>query len=410
MFIMFWQNMAGLLLALVWLSTGACPISERYRSVLAASTEPPLSSTIPSFSGISAAALGWFLAASSSSSAWEVAMAPLFPRSGAISGVQPSAGSRKSSMSALSLPLTSTLAPFMRAALALLSCAVWPVAGFIRYMVVTLSLGSWSIMSKLRVVGHSRPVPSAPALATMFLAIPADGMSSRPLRSIRNAALKKFAPLQNDTCPKGDAGDPGMPSMQLPWLSASGVAPFWSKNVPLNPKSMVTIAFLGSFGTTGLTAGVVPAVMTRGLYTYSLPVRGSRMVAWTNAPRLSELTIWQPVAAGDPPAAPVSWYGVARPLAVSGWAGTMMSQVSSTAVDETPAEPEDAAEWSFGVLCPDAPTTIPTVTPSAITAATGMAIHAARLFLPRRRRADRRPLSTQPTSIGPPWNALRRTR
>ena len=46
------------------------------------------------------------------------------------------------------------------------------------------------------------------------------------------------------------------------------------------------------------------------------------MVAWTNAPRLSELIIWQPVAAGDPPAGPVSWYGVARPLAVSGWAGT----------------------------------------------------------------------------------------
>jgi hypothetical protein len=71
----------------------------------------------------------------------------------------------------------------------------------------------------------------------------------------------------------------------------------------------------------------------------------------------------------------------------------MMSQVSSTAVDDTPAEPVDAAEWSFGALCSDAPTTIPTVTPSAITAATGMAIRAARLFLPRRRRADRRPLS-----------------
>ena len=134
----------------------------------------------------------------------------------------------------------------------------------------------------------------------MFLAIPADGTVSRPVRSMRKAALKKFAPLQNDTCPKGD---PGMPSMQLPWLSASGVAPFWSRNVPLNPKSMVTIAPFGSFGTTGLTAGLVPAVMTRGLYTYSAPVRGSRMVAWTNAPRLSELIIWQPVAAGDPPAA-----------------------------------------------------------------------------------------------------------
>ena len=35
--------------------------------------------------------------------------------------------------------------------------------------------------------------------------------------------------------------------------------------MPLNPKSMVTIAFRGSFGTTGATAGVVPAVMTSGL-------------------------------------------------------------------------------------------------------------------------------------------------
>ena len=50
-------------------------------------------------------------------------------------------------MRALSLPLTSTWAPFMRAVLAALSCAVWPVAGLIRYLVVTLSLGSWSIMS-----------------------------------------------------------------------------------------------------------------------------------------------------------------------------------------------------------------------------------------------------------------------
>src|SRR5579872_7607731 len=224
-------------------------------------------------------------------------------------------------------------------------------------------------MSKLRVVGHWRPVPSAPALATSLLDMPAAGMCSFPLRTAAKAALKKLVPLQKETCPNGDFG---MPSVQLPSASASGVAPFWSRTVPLNPKSMVTIAPLGSFGTTGLTAGVVPAVMTRGLYTYSLPVRGSRMVAWTNAPRLSELTIWQPVAAGDPPAAPVSWYGVARPLAVSGWAGTMMSQVSSTAVDETPAEPEAAVEWSFGVLCPDAPTTIPTVTPSAITAATGI--------------------------------------
>ena len=124
--------------------------------------------------------------------------------------------------------------------------------------------------------------------------------------------------LKGDPGIPGPKGDPGMPSVQLPCWSALGVAPFWIRNVPLNPKSMVTTACLGSFGTTGLTAGVVPAVMTRGLYTYRAPVCGSRMVAWTYAPRLIELVIWQPVAAGDPPAAPVSWYGVASPLAVSG--------------------------------------------------------------------------------------------
>ena len=127
--------------------------------------------------------------------------------------------------------------------------------------------------------------------------------------------MKKLGPLQNDTWPNGDCG---MPSVQLPSLSASGVAPACNKKVPLKPKSMVTIAPAGSFGTTGFTAGVVPLVMTSGLYTLSAPVRGSRMVAWTNAPRARELIIWQPDAAGVVPAAPVSWYGVARPLAVSG--------------------------------------------------------------------------------------------
>ena len=119
-----------------------------------------------------------------------------------------------------------------------------------------------------------------------------------------NAALKKLVPLQKDTCPKGD---PGMPSTQLPCASASGVAPTWYRNVPLNPKSMVTIAFAGSFGTTGATAGLVPWVTTRGLYTDRAPVRGFKMVAWTNAPRLTELIIWQPEAAGDSPSGPVSW-------------------------------------------------------------------------------------------------------
>src|SRR5271166_70568 len=55
------------------------------------------------------------------------------------------------------------------------------------------------------------------------------------------------------------------------------------------------------------------------------------MVAWTNAPRLTALVIMQPDAAGDVPSGPVSWYGVARPRALSGFAGTMMSQLTLAA-------------------------------------------------------------------------------
>ena len=51
------------------------------------------------------------------------------------------------------------------------------------------------------------------------------------------------------------------------------------------------------------------------------------MVAWTNAPRLAALVMVQPEFAADVPAGPVSWYGVARPRALSGFAGTMMSQL-----------------------------------------------------------------------------------
>ena len=36
----------------------------------------------------------------------------------------------------------------------------------------------------------------------------------------------------------------------------------------------------------------------------------------------------QPDAAGVVPPGPVSWYGVARPCALSGFAGTMMSQLT----------------------------------------------------------------------------------
>ncbi len=86
---------------------------------------------------------------------------------------------------------------------------------------------------------------------------------------------------------------------------------------PLKPKSMVTTASAGIAGTTGATAGDVPWVTTSGSYTESCPVAGSMIVACTNAcvPTLSML---QP--------SPLSWYGVASPCALSGFAGTAMVQ------------------------------------------------------------------------------------
>ena len=110
-------------------------------------------------------------------------------------------------------------------------------------------------------------------------------------------------PLQNDTWPKMD---PPSPFTQRPWNSAVRVAPTWVRLVPLKPKSMVTTAPAGSVGTTGMAAGWVPWVMTSGSYTDSLPVAGSRIVAWTNAPRLPKLAMVQPDACADIPFVPVS--------------------------------------------------------------------------------------------------------
>jgi len=70
----------------------------------------------------------------------------------------------KLSSRALSLPLLMGVAAGSRAALAVLSWAVWPLA-VSRYFVVTLSLGSWSTSWKLRVVGHGCPVSGDRPLA-----------------------------------------------------------------------------------------------------------------------------------------------------------------------------------------------------------------------------------------------------
>src|SRR5207302_7543204 len=108
------------------------PTSARYMLVLAGSRLPLASSVIGLFSGTRAGIRGMFLAASSSSSACEVAGVLLLARSGAMNGVQPSAGSRNLAIRALSLPLDSAWLPVMLASLAAVFWAVWPVAALSR--------------------------------------------------------------------------------------------------------------------------------------------------------------------------------------------------------------------------------------------------------------------------------------
>src|SRR5262249_12913674 len=149
------------------------------------------------------------------------------------------------------------------------------------------------------------------------------GTTSLRAASARKAAAKKRVPLQNDTWLKIECRSP---LTHRPCRSASGGAPTWVRLVPLNSKALVTTAGEGSLGRSGVTAGRVPLVITSGSYTRSAPVAGFRIVACTNAPRLSVLAIVHPERAGGSPCGPVSRYGVARPRALSGWAGTMMRQ------------------------------------------------------------------------------------
>jgi hypothetical protein len=130
-----------------------------------------------------------------------------------------------------------------------------------------------------------------------------------------------------------------------------------------------------------------------------------------------------PDVAGLCPFVPVSWYGVDRPWAVSGFAGTMMSQLTFAAAaagavavavgaglaaltDGDGVAPGEAlalapaAVWLMAVL--DGPPvnarTAPSVRPRAIGMARGTAMRAARLC-GRRRHAGLCPVRIQSTSM-----------
>ena len=116
------------------------------------------------------------------------------------------------------------------------------------------------------------------------------------------------------------------------------------------------------------------------------------MVACTKAPRLTALVISHPDCAGLCPFVPVSWYGVARPRAESGFAGTMMSQLTLAAAVVVPVlDPDGAADGeALGDALAEAPsaasprlvtverpataTTIPITRPNTTGIATATAI------------------------------------
>src|SRR5690242_8941287 len=69
-------------------------------------------------------------------------------------------------------------------------------------------------------------------------------------------------------------------------------------------------------GGVGATAGVVPWLITSGLYTVTWPF-GARIVASMNTPSVPPFSQLQPSP---------STHGVAMPWAVSGWSGTVTVQ------------------------------------------------------------------------------------
>ena len=91
--------------------------------------------------------------------------------------------------------------------------------------------------------------------------------------------------------------------------------------MPLNPTLRMTCEPRAIVGGVGATSGVVPWLITSGLYTWIWPF-GARIVASMNTPSVPPLAQVQPSP---------STHGVARPLALSGRAGTVTVQFVESA-------------------------------------------------------------------------------
>src|SRR2546421_4208574 len=133
---------------------------------------------------------------------------------------------------------------------------------------------------------------------------------------------------------------------------------------------MPTTAPAGSLGASGEMAGRRPASTTSGWNTPTAPVAGSSTLASTNAAWAS-LDSWQAPLRRS---VATSWYGVARPWALSGSAGTTSVQLGLGS----------AGGW-LRVAASTAPAPPPTTSGTAMAAASSTG----RRGRPRRGRWDR---------------------
>ena len=145
-----------------------------------ATLNAPPTSVISSFGGTTAMVPVALTFALSSLSACEPEVPDAKVVSGAVNAVHPFAGSTKLASSRSSLPFPMGVVPplAVAAALAAVSWAVWPFA-LIRYVLITLSLWSWSIRPKLRTVSHGWPSAAVPAGGTWSLPIAISKLASR---------------------------------------------------------------------------------------------------------------------------------------------------------------------------------------------------------------------------------------
>src|SRR5262245_17799601 len=166
-----------------------------------------------------------------------------------------------------------------------------------------------STTEKSRTVGQGRP----------SFAVPSAGILSVPAWTAALAAWKKAGALQYANWPKIE---PRRPLTQLPWRSALVLRAERSVRLaPLKPNHSATVEPAGTLAAAGAAIGCVPRSITSGLYSEIWPA-GVMIAPCTNAD-------WSAFASSHAPLlgfVATSWYGVARPAADRGSAGTMRVQ------------------------------------------------------------------------------------